>query len=308
MIRIIGFASIFLTLFSASSFAQSLTVGNYHAIIIGNNHYKGESGVWRDLKTPGENAETLSEILKDRYKFESVTLLRNASKKEMRYALEEIPSRVQKNDSVLIYYAGHARTKGSSVYWIPSDAKGNNTSSYLNTDDVRSLINTLSGSAKHVLLISDAPFDKSLINANEDPDLKVSINKKFLPQLSAHNSVQAIIMTSDTFVDVDYQDSGQTPLTYHLNDILKQTTADILTFEELANRIYHSLKKNQRSQFSYGVIKGTRDDTGEYMFIRSRESVQQTTQTKAENTQRLSATERPANMMNTRVVLPFIRF
>ena len=308
MIRIIGFAYIFLILSSGTSLAQSLTVGNYHAIIIGNNHYKGESGVWHDLQTPGENAETLSEILKGKYKFESVTLLRNASKKEMRYALEEIPARAQKNDSVLIYYSGHAKTKGSSVYWIPSDAKGNNTGSHLDTDDVRSLINTLSDSAKHVLLISDAPFNKSLINANEDPDLKVSINKKFLPQLSAHKSVQAIIMTTDAFVDVDYRDSGQTPLSYHLNDILKNTAADILTFEELANRIYHSLKKNQRSQLSYGIIKGTGDDTGEYMFIRSRESVQQATQTKIENTQRTSSNERPANMMNTGVVLPFIRF
>ena len=308
MTNIIALASIFLILSSGTSLAQSLTVGNYHAIIIGNNHYKGESGVWQDLQTPGENAETLSQILKDKYKFDSITLLRNASKKEMNYALEEISSRVQKNDSVLIYYSGHAKTKGSSVYWIPSDAKGNRTGSYIDTDDVRSLISTLSGNAKHILLISDAPFDKSLINANEDPDLKVSINKKFLPQLSAHTSAQAIIMTTDSFVDVDHRDSGQTPLSYHLNDILKHTSADVLTFEELANRIYHSLKKNQRSQLSYGVIKGTRDDTGEYMFIRSRESVQQATQTKEDDTRNTPSSEHPANLMNTRVVLPFIRF
>ena len=308
MINKLALAGIFLILCSGSSLAQSLTVGNYHAIIIGNNHYKGESGVWKDLQTPGENAETLSETLKDKYKFEHITLLRNATRKEMLYALEELPSRVQKNDSILIYYAGHARTKGSSVYWIPSDAKGNNTRSYIDTDDIRGLINTLSGNAKHILLISDAPFDKSLISANEDPDLKVSINKKFLPQLSVHTSVQAIIMTTDAFVDIDYQDSGQTPVSYHLNDILKHTAADVLTFEELANRIYHSLKKNQRSQLRYGVIKGTGDDSGENMFIRSRESVQQATQTKTEDTQSVPSSERPANMINTRVVLPFIRF
>jgi hypothetical protein len=286
-------------------YAQSLTVGNFHALIIGNNNYKGESGVWHDLKTPGENAETLAGILKEKYRFEEVSLLRNATRKEIIYALEEIPSRVQKNDSVLIYYAGHAKAKGSNVYWIPSDAKGNSTGSYIDTDDVRSLIDNISDSARHILLISDAPFDTSLIDINEEPDLKVSINKKFLPQLSANKSAQAIIMANTSFVDIDYNGSGQTPLSYHLNDILRNTSVDVLTFEELANRIYHELKKSQRNQLKYGVIRGTKDDAGEYMFIKSR-SAMLADDTHEEAQPR--ETKAPVNLRNTHIVLPFAKF
>ena len=112
MTRTLLLFTLLISLLSVNTFAaQSLTIGNFHAIVIGNNDYKGESGVWHDLQTPGENAETLTQILNDKYNFESLTLLRNATKKEIVYALEELPTRIQKNDSVLIYYAGHAKKR-----------------------------------------------------------------------------------------------------------------------------------------------------------------------------------------------------
>jgi hypothetical protein len=284
---------------------QTITTGKFHALIIGNNDYKGEFGVWQDLQTPGENAEALATVLRENYRFDNIELVRNASKKEMLLAFEKLGNKLAKNDSVIVYYAGHAKKVSGEVYWIPIDAKGKRKKTYISTRDIRDLIDELSSEAAHILLISDAPFERNLVDGISNPGGALTVNRSFLAELSAAKSVQAIIQKSGSYVDQDYRKSGTTPLTYNILKILRESTADILTFEELANKTYRGLGSNQQSRLIYGVLKGTNDDTGEFLFVKHRGS--QTTAAKKKDTSPKRKVY-SAKLYNKRPILPISKF
>lgn len=284
--------------------AEEIKLGKFHALIIGNNNYKGEFGVWHNLNTPGENAESLAEVLRDKFGFDNIELVRNASKKELIYSFENLRGKLQKNDSVLVYYAGHAKKIGSNVYWIPVDAKGEDNGTYVNTKQIRDLIAELSSAAAHIFLISDAPFNKELVEELPNPGGQLSVNRKFLPQLSVAKSAQALIQKGSSYVDQDFRDSGLTPLTYHIIESLKNTQADILTFEELSNSAYRNLGKGTQKQIEYGVIKGADDDTGEFLFVLNREAGKPVQTEKAKPKRKVYS----ASLFNKRPILPIAHF
>ncbi|MEP6934783.1 MAG: caspase family protein, partial [Nitrospirota bacterium] len=90
--------------------------GQYHALVIGNDHYRQ----WGPLNTAIADATAVSALLKDRYGFQ-VTLLKDATRKDILKALNEMRKKLTERDQLLIYYAGHGFLEPSidRGYWIP---------------------------------------------------------------------------------------------------------------------------------------------------------------------------------------------
>ncbi|MCP4111971.1 MAG: caspase family protein, partial [Desulfobacteraceae bacterium] len=85
---------------------QSNKLGAYHALIIGIDDYKDTK--IPDLSSARKDAEAVAALLRNRYGFQTETLLdRQASKKAIFNALRSLATSTEENDSVLIYFAGH---------------------------------------------------------------------------------------------------------------------------------------------------------------------------------------------------------
>ena len=80
------------------------SLGNYYALIIGNNDYQSMS----TLVTAINDAKEAERILKNQYQFKT-QLLVNATRYQILSALNKLREDLQENDNLLIYYAGHGK-------------------------------------------------------------------------------------------------------------------------------------------------------------------------------------------------------
>lgn len=127
--------------------------GQYHALVIGNDHYRQ----WMPLNTAIADATAVSALLKDRYGFQ-VTLLKDATRKDILKALNELRKTLTERDQLLIYYAGHGFLEPSidRGYWIPIEGDLQDNSEWIEFPAITDLLQLIP--AKQVLVVADSCF------------------------------------------------------------------------------------------------------------------------------------------------------
>ncbi|NGZ97474.1 MAG: hypothetical protein CV089_15370 [Nitrospira sp. WS110] len=135
--------------------------GRYHAIVIGNDHYKH----WPQLMNAISDASAIAKILKDRYGFQ-VTLLKDATRAQILKALNQYRKVLTEKDNLLIYYAGHGHLEQGidRGYWIPVDAETNDNSEWILLPGVTDMLQLIS--AKHVMVVADSCFGGKLTRSS----------------------------------------------------------------------------------------------------------------------------------------------
>ena len=145
--------------------SRALGSRKYYALVIGNNKYENVP----PLKTAVSDAEAIASILQEKYGF-TTQLLLNASRGEIMTALNDYRRKLGESANLIIYYAGHG-VYDSDVdkgYWIPVDAKLDDTGNWISADDVTTSIRQIP--AKHILIISDSCYSGTLAR-DIDPKL-----------------------------------------------------------------------------------------------------------------------------------------
>lgn len=131
-------------------------LGNYHALVIGNDSYSG----FQALKTAAADAEAISEQLRTRYGFK-VTTLTNVGREVIITKLAEITMAMKKNDNLIIYYAGHGQIDPNGQgYWVPVDGQSGDPNTWISNDVVSDYIGA--SAAKHVLVVADSCYSGTL--------------------------------------------------------------------------------------------------------------------------------------------------
>jgi len=126
--------------------------GQYYALVIGINNYLDFS----DLETAVNDAKAVAEVLDTR--------------KGILRALNKFNRKISKNDSFLIYYAGHGYYDKNvqKAYWWPTDAENDDTTFWLIADDITS--NIRRNAARNILVVSDScysgTFREDKVNLN----------------------------------------------------------------------------------------------------------------------------------------------
>lgn len=138
-----------------------LDLGNYKALIIGNNSYKGIPS----LSTAVADARATEKALKDRYGFQTKLLL-NASRHEILSSLDELRRTMTADDNLLIYYAGHGEIDrvNDRGYWLPVDADPEMRTNWISNVAVTDIINAMP--ARQVMVIADSCYSGTLGQTN----------------------------------------------------------------------------------------------------------------------------------------------
>jgi uncharacterized caspase-like protein len=131
--------------------------GAYHALVIGIKNYQGLP----KLETPLDDASAIADVLLQRYGFE-VNLLLDASRHQILSALADYRRKLQQNDNLLIYFAGHGQyvPEAGKGYWLPADAEPTNDANWIIADEITSNVHALA--ARHVLVVSDSCYSGTL--------------------------------------------------------------------------------------------------------------------------------------------------
>jgi hypothetical protein len=244
--------------------------GFYRALIIGNNVYHDPSGQWPHLQTAVSDARALGNLLKAQYGFGDVTLLENATRRDVLQALEKLANRALANDNILVYYAGHGfiDEEKSRGFWVPVDAKGFDNSTFLRNSTIRDELNLIASRAKHTLLISDSCFSGSLLRAGTRGLGQIENTEKYFEKVSNKKSVQIMAAGGVEYVDDNYQSSGHSPFTYFLLNELKHNDRELITLSELSQNVTRAVANNVEQIPETGVLQGAGDELGEFIFIK----------------------------------------
>ncbi len=243
--------------------------GKYRALIIGNSGYRDKGESWAELKTARADAVAVSNILRDQYGFIDVTVLEDATRRETLLELRELGERVGRNDSVLIYYAGHGflDEETNKGYWIPVDATGMDHTTFLRNSTIRDELSIISARSRHTLLISDSCFSGTLLRrGNRGAAPKQNVDR-YYDKVARKKSVQILTAGGVEFVDDDYRGSGHSPFTYFLLKELQHNDKALLTLSELATNVQKAVANNVEQVPESGVLQGVGDELGEFVFL-----------------------------------------
>ena len=140
---------------------RDVKFGRFYAVVIGNNSYRDNG--YASLKTAGSDATAVSNLLRDRYGYQS-TLLLNASRLEMLSALNDMREKLKPEDNLLIYYAGHGEIDGKGQgYWVPSDGAAGNNKTWISNAAISDILNAMA--ARHVLTVVDSCYSGTMTRA-----------------------------------------------------------------------------------------------------------------------------------------------
>jgi hypothetical protein len=161
------------------------------AVVIGINNYEE----WPALEFAIEDAKAIRQKFKESGFDEITTILdKEATQRRILTVLGyELPQKVDRNDRVVIYFAGHGQTEdlpagGKKGYIIPVDA---DTSNYFATaismEQIRDLSNLIP--AKHILYVMDSCYSGLGLSRSHGVSAKIS---GYLQKIASMRTVQII--------------------------------------------------------------------------------------------------------------------
>lgn len=230
--------------------------GQYHALLIAVEDYE-DDGI--DLDYPVQDAEKLREVLTSNYTFEqeNVTLLKNPDRRALMQTFLDFRRTLAKDDNLLIFYAGHGYWDEDieQGYWLTREADFNDPTNWLSNSTIQDQIRGLK--TQHVLLISDACFSGSLFKERGGQPDKAVQRTYLTPSRRAITS-GALETVPDRSVFLQY-------LLQRLTENQKDYVKALSLYDSLRDPVINNSPRNQTPR--YGVILGTGDEGGDFIFI-----------------------------------------
>ena len=244
---------------------KQMVIGNYYALIVGIDSYKG---IWPVLQNASNDAKAVEKLLRNSYKFEQFKTLYNeqATRENIITAFEWLLANAKENDNVFIYYSGHGEYKKdlNKGFWVPVDATTNSTAKYISNSDIQTYISGIKG--KHTLLVSDACFSGDIFRGNtisvpfEDSD-------KYYREVHGLSSRQAL--TSGGLEPVmDGGKEGHSVFAYYLLKTLGDNSNKFFDASQLYSKVKIPVINNSDQTPKFSSIKNTGDEGGQFIFIK----------------------------------------
>jgi hypothetical protein len=144
---------------SVDPFAN-IKFGAYHALVIGNDHYRHVV----KLDSAINDAKSVANVLRADYGFK-VTRLLDATRNDILGSMAELRATLKPHDNLLIYYAGHGVIDEVTRqgYWLPVDAEDRNPANWISNSDLSDMLRGMS--ARHVMVVADSCYSGSLVRA-----------------------------------------------------------------------------------------------------------------------------------------------
>jgi hypothetical protein len=243
----------------SSEIVDHLKTRKNFALIIGAQDYQSDQV--SKLDRPVEDAFALKNVLVSEYTFieENVTLLKNLTRSDIIEAFDELADKVESLDNLFVFYAGHGiwDEKLQQGYWLPVDAKKDSKAQWLSNGTIRDYLGAIS---KHTLLIADACFSGGILK--ERTSFNSSRAMVELYKLPSRKTI-----TSGTLKTVP----DKSVFLKYLVEGLKQNEHAIVSAHQLfANLRVAVIHNNPNSQVpQYGIIFGSGDQGGGFLFVRS---------------------------------------
>jgi len=243
--------------------------GGYHALVIGNNHYRH----WASLNTAVADATAVAGVLRNQYGF-TVTVLKDASRKEILKALNDYRKTLSEQDNLLIYYAGHGFLEPGidRGYWIPVEGDLFDNTDWIEFPAVTDLLELIP--AKQVLVIADSCFAGKLARsamARLNPDASSQARQSLLAAI-AEKKIRTTLTSGGAKPVLDEGGAGHSIFAAALIGVLAKNTEPLETerlYWTVRSRVAQAAERMKFEQVpTYGPIHmAGHEGLGDFVFV-----------------------------------------
>lgn len=244
-------------------------VGGYHALVIGNDHYRQ----WTPLGTAVADAEAMSKVLADRYGFR-VTVLKDADRKQILKTLNDYRKTLSDQDHLLVYYAGHGflEPEIDRGYWIPVEGDLFDNTDWIEFPAVTDLLELIP--ARQILVIADSCFSGKLTRSamgRVNPDADEQARESLLKTM-AQKKIRATLTSGGAKPVLDEGGAGHSIFATAMLGVLTENN-DALETERLywtvRARVVQAAERMKFEQIpTYGPIHmAGHEGLGDFVFV-----------------------------------------
>ncbi len=245
--------------------AKDMQIGDYYALIIAIDQYKGH---WTPLQNAVNDAKAVEALLRSKYKFDHFRSLYNASatRTNIIKEMEWLVANVKEVDNLFIYYSGHGEFKKelNKGYWVPVDATTSSTSNYISNSDIQTFLGGIR--SKHTLLVSDACFSGDIFRGNT-VSVPFDASEKYYKEV--HNLISRQALTSGGLEPVmDGGREGHSVFAYYFLKTLRANENKYFDAGQLYTKIKIPVINNSEQTPKIAPVKNSGDEGGQFIFIR----------------------------------------
>lgn len=253
---------------SQEAFIPSSPAGHNWLLVIGIDKYSQ----WPPLRNSVHDSKAVRDMLMEHYMFDREYVMElydeQATRENIIKRFEELAEKVEANDNVLIYYAGHGEHNQTfeQGYWIPVDAAKQSTAQYLQNTDLQTFLGAIS--SKSILVISDACYSGTLFPGGVK-SLSYECTHRYLREVVKLKARQALtsggkepVMDGGVFID------QHSIFAHYLIDRLGKNTDKYLTASTLYERLKDRVSNKSLQTPECNAIQNTGDQGGEFLFVR----------------------------------------
>jgi uncharacterized caspase-like protein len=249
-----------------------VSLGNYHALIIGINNYKE----WNPLKTAVKDAQALKQILIQRYGFKKEKVVLRIDNKATRVKLirdlRNLASNLGSQDNLLIYYAGHGQLDDltGDGYWIPIEGKLKDPATWISHSTIKNILISQRVKGKNIVVIADSCYSGTLLRGG--PSLLSLAEEGYdnkLIKIAGRRSRQVI--TSGGLEPVaDGGRDGHSLFAYYFLKALKENNRQIIDLENLFHSyVWKPVTEIGDQRPNVGRLKTPMDEDGQFILVAS---------------------------------------
>ncbi|MEC8809753.1 MAG: caspase family protein [Pseudomonadota bacterium] len=246
---------------------SGLNLGNYHALVIGNNDYRS----YPKLKTAVNDATETASVLQEKFGFKT-TVLKNATRYEILAALNELREQLTDQDNLLIYYAGHGELddKTDKGFWLPVDAEQDNSRNWISNAAISDILNTLK--AKHVMVVADSCYAGTLSVAampRVDESMPDDLQKEWILAMSQARA-RTVLTSGGVAPVLDGGGDGHSVFSRAFLDTLRKSDGIIeghSVYREVLSRVQTKARSlNVQQVPEYAPARYAGHEAGEFFF------------------------------------------
>jgi len=238
--------------------------GKYHALVIGNNKYRNLTA----LKTAINDAEAVATLLRRDYGF-NVKMITNATRSNILGELNKMRARLEHDDNLLIYYAGHGILDeiAEQGYWLPVDAEDGNPSQWISVSDITTMLRAIR--AKHVMVVADSCYSGTLVRsgARQPP---TSLGKRAWIKRMLSKRTRVALVSGGLEPVIDGGGGGKHSVFANAFIAALSENAGVIEGQSLFDHIKRPVVLNADQTPQFSDIRRTGHDGGDFLFVRRR--------------------------------------
>ena len=189
----------------------------------------------------------------------------------LKQSINKLKNKVDRNDNVLIYYAGHGYLdpETDEGFWIPIDADREDESNWLLTDRVRSKIKAMS--AKHVMVVADSCFSGKFTRSAITRGLKIEPrSSEYVPALQRliEKKSRTALTSGGLEPVLDSSSGGDHSVFAEVFISILNDNEGVLDAAGLFSQLRPKVINNSDQTPEYSTIHQGGHDGGDFLFVR----------------------------------------